>query len=47
MAQINASVAIILDYNRSKVYITQGQKHQSYSGCRDFPDGKVEDNENF
>ena len=47
MAQINASVAIILDDNLSKVYITQRQKHQSYSGYWEFPGGKVEKNETF
>ncbi|MGQ4002321.1 (deoxy)nucleoside triphosphate pyrophosphohydrolase [Francisellaceae bacterium CB300] len=47
MAQINASVAIILDDNQSKVYITQRQKHQSYSGYWEFPGGKVENNETF
>ena len=47
MAQINASVAIILDDNQSKVYITKRQKHQSYAGYWEFPGGKVEDNESF
>ena len=47
MAHINASVAIILDENHSKVYITQRQKHQSYSGYWEFPGGKVENNETF
>lgn len=47
MAKINASVAIILEDNHSKVYITQRQKHQSYSGFWEFPGGKLEDNETF
>jgi len=47
MAQINAAVAIILDDNQSKVYITQRQKHQSYSRYWEFPGGKVESDETF
>ena len=47
MAQINAAVAIILDDNRTKVYITQRQKHQSYADYWEFPGGKVENNEPF
>jgi 8-oxo-dGTP diphosphatase len=47
MAKINASVAIILDDNKSKVYITQRQKHQSYSGFWEFPGGKLEGDETF
>jgi 8-oxo-dGTP diphosphatase len=47
MAQINASVAIILDDNQSKVYITQRQKHQSYSGYWEFPGGKIQGYETF
>lgn len=47
MAKINAAVAIILDDNQTKVYITQRQKHQSYSGFWEFPGGKVENGETF
>lgn len=47
MAIINASVAIILDDNDSKVYISRRQKHQSYSDYWEFPGGKVEKNETY
>ena len=45
MAIINASIAIILDDNDSKVYIDKRQKHQTYSDYWEFPGGKVEKNE--
>ena len=47
MAKINASIAIILDDNDNKVYISKRQKHQSYSDYWEFPGGKVEKHETF
>ena len=49
MAKIKASIAIILDEGKSKVYISLRQKHQSYSNYWEFPGGKVEEiiNETF
>ncbi|AXA33874.1 (deoxy)nucleoside triphosphate pyrophosphohydrolase [Francisella adeliensis] len=45
MATINASIAVILDDNDNKVYISKRQKHQTYSDYWEFPGGKVEKNE--
>ena len=47
MTEINASIGIIVDDKCSKVYITQRQKHQSYSDFWEFPGGKVEKGESF
>lgn len=47
MAKINAAVAIILDEQSAKVYISLRQKFQSYSNYWEFPGGKVEKNETF
>lgn len=47
MAQINAAVAIILDEQRSKVYISLRQKFQTYSDYWEFPGGKLENGESF
>lgn len=42
MAKINAAVAIILDEQNAKVYISLRQKFQGYSDYWEFPGGKVE-----
>ncbi|AIT10251.1 DNA mismatch repair protein MutT [Candidatus Francisella endociliophora] len=47
MAQIKAAVAIILNEDKSKVYISLRQKHQTYSNYWEFPGGKLENNETF
>lgn len=48
MAQIiKASVAIILNQDKSKVYISLRQKHQTYSNYWEFPGGKLEIGETF
>ncbi|MBK2029179.1 (deoxy)nucleoside triphosphate pyrophosphohydrolase [Francisella noatunensis] len=47
MAKINAAVAIILDEQNAKVYISLRQKFQGYSDYWEFPGGKVEKNETF
>ena len=47
MTKINASIGMIVDDKFSKVYITQRQKHQSYSEYWEFPGGKVEKGESF
>ena len=47
MTKVNASVGMIVDDKCSKVYITQRQKHQSYSEYWEFPGGKVEKGESF
>lgn len=47
MERINAAVAIILDEYKTKVYISQRQKFQTYSDYWEFPGGKVENNESF
>ncbi|APC97357.1 8-oxo-dGTP diphosphatase MutT [Francisella frigiditurris] len=44
---IKASIGIILNEERSKVYLSLRQAHQTYSGFWEFPGGKVEENESY
>ena len=47
MTKTSASIGMIVDDKFAKVYITQRQKHQSYSDYWEFPGGKVEKGESF
>lgn len=44
---IKASIGIILNEERSKVYLSLRQTHQTYSGFWEFPGGKLEENESY
>jgi len=47
MKYIQASIALILNQDKSKVYLTLRQNHQSFANMWEFPGGKVEKGESF
>ena len=45
--KIKATVGVILNQDKDKVYLSLRQKHQSYEGFWEFPGGKVEESETY
>jgi 8-oxo-dGTP diphosphatase len=45
--KIKATVGVILNQDKDKVYLSLRQKHQSYAGFWEFPGGKVDDDETY